>query len=392
MNAADQQDFRLREDAVTGLLDRGRAEATEEAAHAVLARSADGGAPSIAELALLWFSPLPAEALYEHALARKTVLAEDLETFSPLYLTNTCDAECGMCGMRRDNEALVRKSASVVETDDQLQMLYRRGMHAVALLTGEYRRDKRQAALRRVNQSLRTTQKLGFDHVLINVGSIESEEADLLLDGVERNDDGSLVANITMCTFQETYSRERYARFMGTNTNNPRSDYDRRLANFDRMYRAGMRIANPGILVGLNPDIAFDMLALSLHTRHLEAKGMEVYLSVPRLRRIAGSRTQGGVGDEDFLRLVSLLSFGLPNAKVVLTTREPEAIQEKLVPIVTVLSAGSASVSPYTETSADFPLEASQFEVIDQRPFEEILEPWQQRRGSIQNFDPPQTS
>ncbi|MEO2167665.1 MAG: hypothetical protein ABGY42_06010, partial [bacterium] len=104
MNAADQQDFRLREDAVTGLLDRGRAEATEEAAHAVLARSADGGAPSIAELALLWFSPLPAEALYEHALARKTVLAEDLETFSPLYLTNTCDAECGMCGMRRDNE------------------------------------------------------------------------------------------------------------------------------------------------------------------------------------------------------------------------------------------------------------------------------------------------
>ena len=134
-----------------------------------------------------------------------------------------------------------------------------------------------------------------------------------------------------------------------------------------------MRVANPGILVGLNPDLGFEMLALALHARHLRARGMEVYLSVPRLRQIAGSHDQRGADDAAFVRLVSLLSLALPTCKIVLTTREPAAMQRTLVPIVTVLSAGSAAVAPYTESGARFPLETSQFEVIDQRPFEEIL-------------------
>ena len=48
----------------------------------------------------------------------------------------------------------------------------------------------------------------------------------------------------------------------------------------------------------------------------------------------------------------------------------------------------SASVCPYEENGARIPLETSQFEVIDQRPFEVILEPWRRRYGSIENFDP----
>ena len=58
-----------------------------------------------------------------------------LETFSPLYLTNTCDAACLMCGMRRDNRALVRETSDFEIIDTQLETLRRRGMHAVALLT-----------------------------------------------------------------------------------------------------------------------------------------------------------------------------------------------------------------------------------------------------------------
>ena len=82
---------------------------------------------------------------------------------------------------------------------------------------------------------------------------------------------------------------------------------------------------------------------------------------------------------------MSLLALAVPDGKLVLTTREPKEIQRKLVPICTVLSAGSASVTPYTETDAEFPLETSQFEVIDQRPFEEILAEYQ-AAGDIVNF------
>ena len=116
---------------------------------------------------------------------------------------------------------------------------------------------------------------------------------------------------------------------------------------------------------------------------------MEVYLSVPRLRQIAGRGNQRGADDDAFVRLVSILSLGLPSAKIVLTTREPADIQRRLVPIVAVLSAGSAAVAPYTETGARFPLETSQFEVIDQRPFEAILGEHLRPGTSIENFEPP---
>jgi 2-iminoacetate synthase len=381
-------DFELDAGAVHALL----AEARAHQDHAILARSlaraSSGHGLEPAEIAQLWTAPrLTTTALLDTARAARRARPARLETFSPLYLTNTCDAACRMCGMRRDNDALNRETAGAEAIEAQLHILRDRGMHAVALLTGEYHPERRRWALEYVNHALRRTQALGFRHVLINVGSIEADEFDTLLAGIPRHADGAVVPKLTMCTFQETYSREHYAKFMGTDPDNPRADYGRRLGNFDRSRRAGLRVANPGILLGLNPDLGFELVALALHARHLLAAGMEVYLSVPRLRQIAGAHQQRGASDDAFVRLVALLSLGLPSGKIVLTTREPAAVQHILVPIVTVLSAGSAAVAPYTAAGARFPLETSQFEVIDQRPFEQILGEWRGHAG-IENFDP----
>jgi 3-methyl-2-indolic acid synthase len=381
-------DFCLDATEVRDLLDAAGQRADTADLAAVVERARTGDGLDAADAALLWVTArLSSADVYELACAARAARPVRLETFSPLYLTNTCDAECRMCGMRRDNRALVRETAGREAIDEQLNLLHRRGMHAVALLTGEYRGEQRSWALSMVNQVLRRTQELGFRHVLINVGSIDDDEFNALLDGVPRRPDGGVVPKLTMCTFQETYSRGHYVRFMGDDPDNPRADYNRRLANFDRSQRAGMRVANPGILVGLNPDIGFELMALILHARHLRARGMEVYLSTPRLRQIAGSHDQRGADDETFVRLVSVLSVALPSCKIVLTTREPAEMQRRLVPIVTVLSAGSAAVAPYTDTHARFPLETSQFEVIDQRPFEQVLGEWRGPAG-IENFDP----
>ena len=72
-------------------------------------------------------------------------------------------------------------------------------------------------------------------------------------------------------------------------------------------------------------------------------------------------------------RIVCVLSAGLPESKVVISTRESPEIQRRLLPVIGVLTAGSPGVAPYDEVSARFELDASQFEVADQRPFEEIL-------------------
>jgi 2-iminoacetate synthase ThiH len=381
-------DFQLDDAGLRSLLADACRRATTSAVETALERAGTGRGLDPEDVALLWSAPqLSADALCQLAYAVRRDHPVRLETFSPLYLTNTCDAECRMCGMRSDNRALVRQTADADAIEVQLHTLRRRGMHAVALLTGEYRATQRSWAMAFANRALRRTQALGFRHVLLNVGSVDGHEFDALLDGIPRRADGAVEPKLTLCTFQETYSRPQYAKFMGTTTDNPRADYDRRLANFDRGWRAGLRVANPGILVGLNPDIGFELLALVLHARHLQGRGMEVYLSVPRLRQIAGSHQQRGAADETFVRLVSVLSLALPTGKIVLTTRESSAIQRQLVPIVTVLSAGSAAVAPYTDTGAHFPLETSQFEVVDQRPFEDVLAEWQ-GPGGIENFEP----
>ena len=383
-------DFDVDAGAVEERLRWARGQARTALVDRALRRAGEGAGLSPDEMGILWFAAhVETETLYQLARRMRAPHADRLETFSPLYMTNTCDAECRMCGMRRDNGALRRETADTAEVIEQLRLLNRRGMHAVALLTGEYRAAKRPWALAYVNEALRATQALQFNHVLINVGSIDQPEFDTLLAGIARHADGSVRPKLTMCTFQETYDRRSYSKFMGTDAQNPRADFDRRLTNFDRAFRAGMRVANPGILVGLNPDLAFEMTALALHAQHLLARGMEVYLSVPRLRQIAGSRNQRGASDAEFIRVVSLLSLGLPACKIVITTREDAAMQQRLAPIVTVISAGSAAVAPYTATGARFPLETSQFEVIDQRPFEDILSEHRVARRTIENFQPP---
>ncbi|MBW2695208.1 MAG: hypothetical protein JRE70_01965 [Deltaproteobacteria bacterium] len=323
---------------------------------------------------LLLSADVATDELWEIARASRPAGVPKVETFSPLYFTNECDGECKMCGMRRDNRALKRETVDAATICDQLDVLYRRGIRGVAVLAGEYRLGpQRDAMLARTAEAMRDAFERGFAHVLINVGSLEAQEYDRFLAGIPRSPDGVISPQITMCTFQETYHPRIYSKFMGSRPDNPRSDFDRRLVNFDRAVDAGLRSANPGILLGLNSDIGYELLALCAHVRHLEARGMQVYISLPRLRKASGAEHFAGLSDDDLVRMVSLLTARFPAAKVVISTREAPEIQRRLLPILGVLTAGSPGVAPYGEADARFEIEASQFEVADQRPLEVIL-------------------
>jgi len=376
--------FELKDEQIRAILDEAKALASSIDVAAVGARKL-----SVVEIAALYFSAADADALRAAAIARRGSRATELETFSPLYITNTCDSECKMCGMRRDNRDLDRQTAAPDEVQHQLELLARRGVFAVGLLTGEYRRATRHWSIALTRDALRRALALGFRHVLINIGSLDAAELAELMAEVPRGPDGRTAPKVTLCTFQETYDRETYRRFMGENPDNPRADYQRRLENFDRAVDAGMRVVNPGVLLGLCRDVAYEIVALALHVEHLLARGLEVYVSVPRLRQASGADNSRGVPDDEFVRLVAVLSMGLPDAKIVITTRESSEVQRRVLPMVSVLSAGSSAVAPYTETGARFPLEASQFEVIDQRPFEAILGEFIAEGVRFENYDAP---
>jgi 2-iminoacetate synthase len=312
-----------------------------------------------------------------------------VETFSPLYLTNECDAECKMCGMRSFNRELQRETADEATVAAQLDVLHARGLRGIAVLTGEYHKGpRRREMIERATRTLHAALDRGFRHVLINIGALEEAEYDDLLGSLPRGDDDRVSPHVTMCTFQETYAPDVYAKFMGTSPQNPRADFERRLRNFDRAADAGMTSANPGVLLGLHRDVAYEVLALLAHVRHLQARGMSVYVSLPRLRKASGAEHQVGVDDDTLFRVVATMAIGAPEAKVVISTREPPAVQHRLLPVIGVLTPGSPGVAPYTETGARFELTKSQFEVLDERPIEAILGEILDAGATIQDYEP----
>jgi 2-iminoacetate synthase len=371
----EMEGFRVEAGAVAVARARAATLGASPRAAELVARAGAGEPLADEELAAILLSPRVAtDALLAVAAGRRPAGGPYLETFSPLYMTNECDAECLMCGMRRANSELVRETADAATAEAQLDILHRRGIRAVALLTGEYHHGPyRRTMIARAAETLRAALARGFAHVLINIGALDAPEYQTLLADVPRRPEGRIAPRVTMCTFQETYSPEAYARFMGTNPDNPRSDFARRVTNFDRACDAGMWVANPGVLLGLNADVAYELLALVAHVRHLRRRGMEVYVSLPRLRKASGTPHTAGVSDDLLCRVVAVLSLGLPEAKVVISTREPPEMQRRLLPVIGVLTPGSPGVAPYTETGARFELEASQFEVLDHRPIEAIL-------------------
>src|SRR5262245_12281458 len=313
MTAPAMAMFRLDRDAVDASRVRAGARAASGEGPRLLRAVADGEPCDGEALGALFLAPdVPTELLLDVARrARRPDGGYRFETFSPLYLTNECDAECRMCGMRRTNDDLHRETADAPTVDAQLDILHRRGLRAVAILTGEYRHGARRAyMIDRAAAALRAALARGFQHVLINIGALEADEYPVLLARVPRRPDGRVVPQVTMCTFQETYDPTIYARFMGDDGDNPRSDYWRRLENFDRAREAGLWVANPGVLLGLNADVAWELLALDAHVRHMQAHGMLVYVSLPRLRRASGAVYPAGVDDDTLCRLVVVLALG----------------------------------------------------------------------------------
>jgi hypothetical protein len=149
-----------------------------------------------------------------------------------------------------------------------------------------------------------------------------------------------------------------------------------------------MWVANPGVLLGLHRDVAYELLALLAHVHHLQRRGMAVYVSLPRLRKASGTPYAAGVDDDMLCRVVAVLAFGRPDVKVVISTREPPAMQRRLVPMIGVLTPGSPGVAPYTANGARFELEASQFEVLDHRPIEAILGEFLANGATIDCYEP----
>jgi len=177
-------------------------------------------------------------------------------------------------------------------------------------------------------------------------------------------------------------------------TAGPKKDYDWRLACPERAYAGGFRRIGIGALFGLQ-DWRAEAMALAAHLEHLLRRCWKAQftVSLPRLRPCAGSfQPEFQMDDREFIQLVCAFRICFPQVGIVLSTREPAALRDALIPLgVTLMSAGShTEPGGYTgEGKADLhltvkgrqvklensPAEAmatGQFEISDERSPKEI--------------------
>ncbi|HEV8116188.1 MAG TPA: hypothetical protein VGP53_08125, partial [Acidimicrobiales bacterium] len=116
-----------------------------------------------------------------------------------------------------------------------------------------------------------------------------------------------------------------------------------------------------------------EALAVAAHAEALTRRWWrcEVQVSLPRLRPAAGGYEPADpVDDRSLTQLVCALRLCLPDVGISLSTREPAALRNALVPLgVTTLSAGShTEPGGYASESEAEP----QFEVSDDRSPAEV--------------------
>ncbi len=338
---------------------------------AVLDHGAGGDIhPAAIALALLRDTTISNDEIRAAAKRRLATRKPQLHTFVPFYITNHCDSECKMCGMRKGNTRLIRKFAGKKTIEEQLQIIYEdEGILGVGFVTGEYGDEyTRLSNAFRTGWAIRTAFDIGFKRIYFNIGSLGPEEIEVLADWIDQDDP------VTMCVFQETYDRGIYSRFMGTDPSYPKADYDRRIVSFEHWLDAGFRYVNPGSLVGLHRDAESEIVGLISHVTHLANRGAVVDVSLPRMRPAHGTSNVSGIDDPTYLRMIATVALVCPDHRIVLTGREEEGFQREAIDLCGVFSPGSPDVAPYRRADrAINEAETSQFIAGDSRRPRDVL-------------------
>jgi 2-iminoacetate synthase len=285
--------------------------------------------PALADFARL-ISPAAGPSLEEmarrsQALTRRR-FGHVIRLFAPLYLSNECVNNCKYCGFSRDNP-IVRVTLSVEEVLREARALREQGFRNLLLVAGEHPKFVSGPYLADCIRALHAE----VPGIALELGPMETED---YLPLVQAGADGLVV-------YQESYDRAVYAEM---HTAGPKRNFDWRLETPERAYAAGFRRLGIGALYGLG-DWRREAISLAAHAEYLSRYCWKAQLTVslPRLRPCAGEfQAPAPMSERDLVQLVCALRLLLPDAGLVLSTRESAGFRDGLIPLgITLISAGS---------------------------------------------------
>src|SRR5580658_2638516 len=307
----------------------GLLEASLEATAAQVDEAMEKARLNLADFARL-ISPAAGSGLEEmarrsQALTRRR-FGKAIRLFAPLYLSNECVNNCKYCGFSRDNP-IVRVTLSVEDVLAEARALREQGFRNILLVAGEHPKFVSGPYLADCIRALHVE----MPSISLELGPMEMEEYVPL---VHAGADGLVV-------YQESYDRAVYAEM---HTAGPKRNFDWRLETPERAYAAGFRRLGIGALYGLG-DWRREAISLAAHAEYLSRHCWKAQLTVslPRLRPCAGEfQPPSPMSERDLVQLTCALRLLLPDAGLVLSTRESAKLRDGLIPLgITMISAGS---------------------------------------------------
>jgi len=277
-----------------------------------------------------------------------------IKLYAPVYISNECINGCLYCGFRNEGR-ISRRTLTAAQAVREAEAVLNAGHRHLLLVAGE---SPSAVPIELIEEIARRIRPRAAGLAVEVQPFDESGYRRLAQAGVD---------GVTL--YQETYDRRAYARH---HPSGPKSEFGSRMAAIDAAGRAGMRFLGIGALLGL-ADWRAEVRSLIAHARRLMRTHWRsaITVSVPRVRDCAaGFVPPHPVSDRDLARIICELRLALPDAGIVLSTREPEGLRDRLLPLgITQMSCGSVtSPGGYAERSGS----GKQFERQDARGPEEF--------------------
>ncbi len=333
------------------------------------------------EASVLLACDIPEKVEEMYRLAEEIKLAfygNRIVMFAPLYLSNYCVNGCVYCPYHRKNTHITRKKLTQEEVRAEVIALQDMGHKRLAIEAGE---DPVNNPIEYILDCIRTIYSIhnkngDIRRVNVNIAATTVENYRKLKD-----------AGIgTYILFQETYHKQSYLELHPTG---PKHDYDYHTEAMDRAMAGGIDDVGLGVLFGLE-GYQYEFAGLLMHAEHLEAAhGVGPHtISVPRVKRaddIDPDVFDNGLSDEMFEKIIACIRIAVPYTGMIISTRESEAVREKVLHlgISQISGASRTSVGGYTEEER--PHDSEQFDVSDQRSLDEVIH-WLMKLGYIPSF------
>ena len=293
--------------------------------------------------------------------------------YAPLYLSSHCINHCTYCGFRYPHK-IRRRHLTLDEALAEADILRGRGFWHVLLVAGDF---PSLLTPEYYTAIIRALKQRGMNPA-VEIAPQPTEVYGRLR--------AAGACGVTL--YQETYDEAFYARYHRRGT---KVSFDWRLEGLERAAEAGIPRLGLGILLGL-ADPTEDLLAMMRHARYLQSRFPDCTpaFSLPRIYRApSGFEAPYGIDDETFIRFYCALRVAFPKAELVLSTREPPALRNRLARIcITQMSAGSRTVPGGYEEAGGEQGAGEQFPVVDDRSPAEVAA-WLRQAGFALAWDLP---